>query len=171
MVNQASWWLSACLLIVAPLPFLGAISLLRVRVSPLWLGQGLNGAGLFLTPLAGALSIMALARELMKGTHVRRLAFASFLLAAGGLVGLGSVFLKGSFSLGLLLLIPATGMIGLSISLSGLLNRLGMVVAMIVAACCSLLLVISLFSLLSILVIYLWPVLGLGLLLRHRAAI
>ncbi len=163
------WRLAASLLIVAPLPFLGAVILLRVQSYPLWLIRGLNGSGIVLTPLAGILGMMALASILMNYPKIRGLALLSGLLALGCLIGLGGVFLNGSFSIVFVGLIPATLMIGLSVWISGLLNRLGTFLTLTVVALCSILFVISLFSLLSILVIYLWPLLGLGLLFRPRS--
>lgn len=166
-VARVRWWLAASLLIVAPLPFLGAVTLLRVSIRPLWLMRGLNESGIVLPPLAGALGIMVLASILMKYPKIRGLAILSGLLALGCLIGLGGVFLNKSLSLVWLGLIPATLMIGLGLSISGLLNRLGTLLTLTVVVLCSLLFVISLFSILSILVMYLWPLLGIGLLFRR----
>lgn len=168
MINLWRWWLSASLLIVAPLPFLGFVTLLRIHLYPLWLKHGLTVAGIFLSPLMGALGIMVLASILIKYTKVRWLAIPSFLLALGGTIGLGGVYLNGSLSIVFLALISATLMIGLGVLISGWLNRVGAVLMLTVVVLGSILFVSSLFSILSILVIYLWPLLGIGLLFRRR---
>jgi hypothetical protein len=119
--------------------------------------------------LAGTLGIIALA-SVLKTTKARRVALLMLVLALGVLVNLGGgLLLNWSQGIGFLALILATILTCLGVGMSGMLRREGAMIIALVAFLSSGVLLLSLFSgLLFILIIYLWPLLGIGLFFRRR---
>jgi hypothetical protein len=162
------WLLSVLLFVAAPFLYMGYVISLNGNFYPFWL-ERLRGVGVINPFLAGTLGLIALSR-LLKATKAHLLALPILILALGVLVSLaGGLLLNWPQTVAFFALTLATALASFGLGVSGVLQRVGIIITLTVACLSGIVLILSLFSsFLLILVMYLWPLLGIGLCFRRQ---
>jgi hypothetical protein len=161
------WLLSVLLFISTPFLYIGYVTSLNGNSYPFW-PERLREVVVISPFLAGTLGLIILSR-LLKVTQARWLSLPTLVLALGVLVSLtGGVLLNWPQILAFFALILATALASFGLGVSGTLQWVGIIITLTVAFLSGIVFILSLFSgLLLILIIYLWPFLGIGLCFRR----